>query len=106
MKISLPAATTVELGRFESDPIETDFGSVHVTALGLFCEAPWGACRILRPQSAIVHYSDGRVVRAVVGDITGRATLALVLAGIIVAWVACHFSQKGLSDDARGGPGH
>ena len=92
MKLFLPAATTIELGRFESDPIETDFGSVHVATRGLFCEAPWGAVRILRPQSAIVHYSDGRVVRAAVGDITGRATLALVLAGIIVAWVACHFS--------------
>lgn len=94
MKLSLPAVTTIELGRFESDPIQTDFGSVHVEALGLVCEAPWGACRILRPQSATVRYSDGRVVRAAVGDITGRATLALVLAGIIVAWVACLFSPR------------
>ena len=94
MKLSLPAATTIELGRFESDPIQTDFGSVYVEVLGLVCEAPWGAFRILRPQSAIVHYSDGRVVRAVVGDITGRATLALVVAGIIVAWLACRFSPR------------
>lgn len=92
MKLSLPAATTVEFGRFDADPIPTDFGTIEIDALGLVCQSPWGACHMLRPHSATVHRSNGIIVRAPVGDITGRATLALATAGLIVTAIALRLS--------------
>ena len=94
MKFSIPGAISIEFGRFEADPIPTDFGRVKIDALGCVCKAPWGALRVLRPHSATVHRPDGRIVHAPIGDLTGRATFALVAAGVVVTLITHRFRVR------------
>lgn len=75
----------LRLGRIQADPVLTDHGEIHVEAFGLLLYSRWGALRLLRPSQATLYRSNGRILWVPIGDITGRATLALAVAGLLLA---------------------
>ncbi len=77
------------IGRIPAAPLHTDVGAIQVDALGLLCECRYGGLRLLRPYQVTVQRPDGRVEWVPVGDITGRAVLALAAAGLFTAAI-CH----------------
>lgn len=75
----------LRLGRIQAKPLLTDHGEIQVEAFGLLLHSRWGALRFLRPSQATLYRPNGRILWVPIGDITGRATLALVIAGLLLA---------------------
>lgn len=75
----------LRLGRIQAEPVLTDHGEIHVEAFGLLLHSRWGALRLLLPSQATLYRPNGRIFWAPIGDITARATLALVIAALLLA---------------------
>ena len=75
----------LRLGRIQADPILTDHGEIQVEAFGLLLHSRWGTLRLVRPSQATLYRSNGRILWVPIGDITARATLALAIAGLLLA---------------------
>ncbi len=87
MRTASIGRTRISGGTVRSEPVVTSAGSVFVESRGVIIESPWGGFRWLRPARVEALYPDGRSEGAAVRDVTRRVLLALLAAGLIVAWL-------------------